>query len=69
MIPEKAPSPRWLALRLLEDDKELCEGIDQMLGFSLAQKPDVARALPVAKQILNQAQITQQALCDVIVRP
>ena len=66
VIPEKAPSPRWLALRLLEGDRELCEGIDQMLGFSLAQKPEVARALPVAKQILSRAQITQAALCDAV---
>lgn len=66
VIPEKTPNPRWLALRLLEGDRELCEGIDRTFGFSLAEKPEVARALSVAQQILNRAQITQTALCDAI---
>lgn len=63
---EKAPSPRWIALRLLEGDRELCEGIDQMFGCSLVEKPEVACALSEAKQVLSRAHITRAALSDSI---
>lgn len=65
-IPEQSPSPRWLALRLLEGDEALCKGIDCMLGFPLARQPGVARALSEAKQVLSEAQMTQTALRDAI---
>ncbi len=64
--PEKAPGARWLALRLLEGDRALCEGIDRMLGFSLARQPEVACALTQAKQSLSRAHLTGAALCDAI---
>lgn len=64
--PEKAPGARWLALRLLEGDRALCEGIDRMLGFSLARQPEVACALTQAKQSLSRTHLTGAALCDAI---
>ncbi len=65
-VPESAPSPRWLALRLLEQDPELLRGVEACLGFSLAKKPEVAQALAAARKILTEQNISLAALRDAI---
>ena len=62
------PAPRWLALRLLEEDTELNVGVGQYLGFSLAQQPEVAKKLAQARQSLAQSGVTQEGLHDEVVR-
>lgn len=60
-------SSQWVSLRLLCPDKEIDKGLDDFLGFSLREHPDVSKALGQAQQALEQQQYTQQSLRDRIV--
>lgn len=61
-------SPRWLALRLLESDSALNEGIDRYLGISLRSDAAVIQVLTLAQQRLKDAGYDTPILRDAIVR-
>ncbi len=66
-MPENGPSLRWTALRLLENDPQLMQGLTEYLGFAPAEKPGVAKAQKDAEKILENAGITPEKLQDEIV--
>lgn len=66
-LPERGPSARWTALRLLEQDAQLMQGLHDYLGFSLEEKPTVAKALKTAFAMLEKAGLTEKKLHDEIV--
>lgn len=70
-IRQKAPgsriNPRWIALRLLDDDEPLYKSLTKHLGFDLLSDPEIAAALDAARQILQEHQLTGEALKDRIV--
>lgn len=58
--------PRWLALRLLDEDPTLLESLRAYLGKDLTQEPAVAEALKKARDLLRQNGLTVEALQDKI---
>lgn len=60
-------NPRFVALRLLEENKELISKIDAFLGTELLSNNDVADSLENAKKVLQNADITTEKLRDNIV--
>lgn len=58
---------RWLALRLLDPDPSLLEGIASRTGGGLMQDTAIAGALSKAKQSLAEAGIPEESLRDRIV--
>ena len=57
----------WLALRLLEGDDSLIQALDQALGFSLLEKPEIREGLRRAEEYLESKGIGPEALKDRIV--
>lgn len=55
---------RWVALRLLEDDKTILEPLKENLGVSLLEEPEVKRALEEGYEILESEGITLPMLLD-----
>lgn len=55
---------RWVALRLLEDDKTILEPLKEHLGVSLLEEPEVKRALEEGYKILEGEGITLPMLLD-----
>lgn len=49
---------RWAALRLLDGDKSLLASLTTFLGYSLAERPEIAQALDEASAWLEQNGIT-----------
>lgn len=60
-------SSRWLALRLLEGEEELIRSAQQYLGGPALKTPAVQEPLSQARELLEQAGLTEQALRDEIV--
>ena len=60
-------SSRWLALRLLEGEEELIRSAQQYLGGPVLKTPAVQEPLSQARELLEQAGLTEQALRDEIV--
>lgn len=55
---------RWVALRLLEDDKTILEPLKENLGVSLLENPEVKLALEEGYEILESEGITLPMLLD-----
>lgn len=60
-------SPRWLALRLLEDDPSLPEALGRHLGADFLQSAGLFLALQEARSILERHAVTPDTLRDQIV--
>lgn len=60
-------SPRWLALRLLEDDPFLPEALGRHLGADFLQNAGLFLALQEARSILERHAVTPDTLRDQIV--
>lgn len=60
-------NPRWLALRLLDNDKSLTAEINSCFDTKLTQLPDLAEVLEKGRGILEAAGITSDILKDRIV--
>ncbi len=60
-------SPRWLALRLLEQDGSLLEELDRYLGAGFRQNVGLFLAMQQAEKTLAEAGISPEALKDLIV--
>lgn len=60
-------SPRWLALRLLEDDPSLPEALGHHLGADFLQNAGLFLALQEARSILERHAVTPDTLRDQIV--
>lgn len=60
-------SPRWLALRLLEDDPSLPEALGRHLGADFLQNAGLFLALQEARSILERHAVTPDTLRDQIV--
>ena len=60
-------SPRWLALRLLEDDPSLPEALGHHLGADFLQNAGLFLALQEARSILDRHAVTPDTLRDQIV--
>lgn len=60
-------SPRWLALRLLEDDPSLPEALGRHLGADFLQNAGLFLALQEAMSILERHAVTPDTLRDQIV--
>lgn len=60
-------SPRWLALRLLEDDPSLPEALGRHLGADFLQNAGLFLALQEARSILDRHAVTPDTLRDQIV--
>ena len=60
-------SPRWLALRLLEQDGSLLEELDRYLGAGFRQNVGLFLAMQQAEKALAEAGISPEALKDLIV--
>lgn len=60
-------SPRWLALRLLEDDPSLPEALGHHLGADFLQNAGLFLALQEARSILERNAVTPDTLRDQIV--
>lgn len=60
-------SPRWLALRLLEDDPSLPETLGRHLGADFLQNAGLFLALQEARSILERHAVTPDTLRDQIV--
>ena len=60
-------SPRWLALRLLEDDPSLPEALGRYLGADFLQNAGLFLALQEARSILERHAVTPDTLRDQIV--
>ena len=56
----------WVALRLLEEDTELCAKISQDV-CDLERHPDVLAAVDLARQALAEANVTSEGLKDMVV--
>lgn len=63
----KGPGTRWLALKLLDYDSALDEGVRTYLQKDICQELPVKEALPRAKKLLEQAGIDQKCLEEEIV--
>lgn len=63
----KKLSPRWLALRLLEEDQTLIRSAGQYLGVSILEDPAVQKALEEARGRLAEAGLSGDALQDAVV--
>lgn len=62
-----AVPPRWLALRLIDNDSSLAAEIKRCLGIDPASLPEIAEALERARAHLAENGITSDALKDRIV--
>lgn len=60
-------SPRWLALRLLENDPGLLHSLNTFLNKDLSQDDDLCQAVNQARTFLNHAGIFEDGLRDRIV--
>ena len=60
-------SPRWLALRLLEQDGSLLEELDRYLGAGFRQDAGLFLAVQQAEKTLAEAGISPEILKDLIV--
>ena len=60
-------SPRWLALRLLEQDGSLLEELDRYLGAGFRQDAGLFLAMQQAEKTLAEAGISPEILKDLIV--
>ncbi len=60
-------SPRWLALRLLEQDGSLLEELDRYLGAGFRQDAGLFLAMQQAEKTLAEAGISPEVLKDLIV--
>ena len=60
-------SPRWLALRLLEQDGSLLEELDRYLGAGFRQDAGLFLAMQQAEKTLAEAAISPETLKDLIV--
>ena len=60
-------SPRWLALRLLEQDGSLLEELDRYLGAGFRQDAELFLAMQQAEKTLAEAGISPEVLKDLIV--
>ncbi|GAA0793678.1 ferrous iron transport protein B [Faecalicatena orotica] len=63
----KGPGPRWLALKLLDYDSALDEGVRTYLQKDICQELPVREALPRAEKLLAQAGLDQKRLEEEIV--
>ncbi len=60
-------NPRFVALRLLEDNTELISKISSFQGTELTSDSDITKSLAEAKKVLDDAKITTEKLRDNIV--
>ncbi len=51
-------NPRWLALRLLEEDRSLTISASQYLGCNLEQDPEIAAAVAAGQKLLQDAEVS-----------
>ncbi len=57
-------NPRWLCLKLLENDLNFLNKIEAHSGYSISKKPQIQSALADAHMILEQASVNQDTLRD-----
>lgn len=60
-------NPRWLALRLLEEDRSLTISASQYLGCNLEQDPEIAAAVAAGQKLLQDAEVSMELLRDQVV--
>ncbi|MCH5187864.1 MAG: ferrous iron transport protein B [Oscillospiraceae bacterium] len=60
-------NPRWVAVRLLENDRSLVEGLNEKLGYSITAFDDVALALKNASGLLRENGFTAESLRERLV--
>ena len=60
-------NPRFMALRLLEENTELISKIDTSLDLNLTSDKDVVKSLSDAKKVLSDANVSTEQLRDNIV--
>lgn len=59
--------PRWLALRLLDQDESLMKGLEDFLGQDISALPEVREGLQRAESILNVQGLIGEKRLDAIV--
>ncbi len=59
---------RWLALRLLENDREMLDGIRKKLGFDVGQDEKITAVLLQARKMLAEKGIDADRLTDLTVQ-
>lgn len=59
-------NPRWLCLKLLEDDKNLLNEINNHIGFDILSIKEVKDAVECAKNVLYDIGITKNKITDII---
>lgn len=63
-FPLKGLKPRWLALRLLDQDETLQQSFIEYLGYDFIQEPSIQKALEEAGTLLKENNIDSQILRD-----
>ena len=58
---------RWVALRLIDQDEKLVQGIETFLGFNPVDDPEIQQGIQAARRHLLQQHIEAQQLPDAIV--
>ena len=61
-------NPRWIAIKLLEGDAGLIEGLNEYLGYSVTAFDDVSFALKEARSLLRERDMNIEKLRDRITR-
>ncbi|MGN1098234.1 MAG: ferrous iron transport protein B, partial [Clostridia bacterium] len=61
-------NPRWLAMKLLENNGGLSESLDEYLGYNITAFDDVAFAMKSAREILRKRSFTAESFRDRIVQ-
>ena len=59
--------PRWLALRLLDQDETLLTGLKEYLGYDIIKVPEIQKALEQAESLLTLQGLSKEKRLDSIV--
>ncbi len=59
-------SPRWIALRMLENDADAMESLKAYLGFDIIDKEGVERALADIASLMSKRRLSRRELRDII---
>lgn len=60
----KRARPRWLALRLLDEDATLLRALKTYLGYDILEEDDVKEAVAQARRVLEENNLTTESLRD-----
>ncbi len=61
-------NPRWIAIKLLEGDESLIDGLDRFLGYSITAFDDVAFGLKKARELLREKGLGPEDLAGLVTR-